>query len=166
MTLPQTLMLGSGIAVAVFGAGVIVGRHSVAPPIPVQVAHAQTQIRDTAQAHADTVYQRVDHVLTKTLERFDTIAIHDTIMRHLTDTVMIAQYVAACDSLKSVCSAFRDSASALRSADHALIQAQATELHAWQSSQPSKFRQIAIYAAVAVGGVGLCKAGVSIPFLH
>lgn len=166
MTIPQTLLLGGGLAVAVFGAGVAVGRHSIAPPVSVQVAHAQTQIRDTAQAHADTVYQRMDHVLTTTLQHFDTIAVHDTILKHLTDTVMVKQYVQACDSLKSACSAFRDSSNVLRDADHALIQAQSTELRAWQSSQPSKLRRIATYALFSAVGFGLCKTGLSIPFLH
>lgn len=166
MTIPQTVILGGGLAVGIFTAGVLVGRHSTAPPVSVQVAHAITQIRDTAQAHAETVYVRNDHWLTKTLQHFDTIQAHDTILKHLTDTVMVKQYVQACDSLKSACSAFRDSSNVLRDADHALIQAQSTELRTWQSSQPSKFRRIATYTLVAAGGFGLCKAGLTLPFLH
>lgn len=166
MTLPQTLMLGGGLTVAVFGAGVLVGRHSNAPPVSVQVAHAITQIRDTAQAHADTVYVRNDHWLTKTLQHFDTIQAHDTILKHLTDTVMVQQYVAACDSLRGSCQAFRDSSQLLRSADHALIQAQSTELRAWQSSQPSTFRRIATSALIGAAGFGLCKTGITLPFPH
>lgn len=166
MTVPQSLMLGGGLVVCVFGAGVLVGRHTIAAPVAVQVAHGQTQVRQAEQQRTDTIYQRTEHVLTKTLQHFDTVALHDTILKHLTDTVMVAQYVAACDSLRSACSAFRDSANALHSADHALISAQATELHAWQKSQPSKFRQLATYAVMGAAGFGLCKASISLPFLH
>lgn len=166
MTIPQSLMLGGGLVVCVFGAGVLVGRHTITAPVAVQVAHGQTQVRQAEQERAETVYVRNDHWLTKTLQHFDTVQQHDTILKHLTDTVMVKQYVQACDSLRSACGAFRDSANVLREADHTLIQAQATEIHAWQSSQPSKFRQIATYAAMAGAGFGLCKAGVSIPFLH
>jgi hypothetical protein len=165
MTTPTVILIG-GAAIALFGGGYLVGHHTVASPIPVQVAQGAVQVRQAAQEKADTVYQRMDHILTKTLQHFDTISVHDTILRHLTDTVLVAQYVAACDSLRGACQAFRDSSQRLRDADHALIQAQTVEIHAWQSSQPSKLRRIITYAAVAGAGFGLCKAGLSIPFLH
>lgn len=166
MTIPQSLMLGGGLVVCVFGAGMLVGHHMIGAPVAVQVAHGQTQVRQTEQQRTDTIYQRTDHWLTKTIQHFDTVQQHDTILKHLTDTMMVKQFVQACDSLRGACGAFRDSATALREADHALISAQATEIHAWQSSQPSKFRQIATYAAMAGAGFGLCKAGITLPFLH
>lgn len=156
----------SGAAVLLFGGGFLVGRRTIAPPVSVQVAHGQTIIREHEQAHIDTVYERNDRWLTKTLEHFDTIQTHDTILKHLTDTMMVKEYVQACDSLKTSCQIFRDSSRTLREADHNLIMAQATELKAWQRSQPSKFRQVVTYAAIATAGYGICRAGISFPFLH
>lgn len=46
----------TGIAGASFSLGYHLGRPTV--PMPVQVAHGQTQIRDTAQEHADSVLRR------------------------------------------------------------------------------------------------------------
>lgn len=165
MSTPSIAVIG-GVAVLLFGGGVLVGRKTIAPPIPVQVAHGQTQIRETEQAHIDTIYMRTDRWLTKTLDHFDTVQAHDTILKHLTDTVMVKEYVSACDSLRSACQSFKDSSSVLRVADHNLIAAQATELQAWRQSQPSKFRQIVTYTAVAVAGYSLGKSGIQLPFLH
>lgn len=163
MTVNTIAILGTTAIAAVFGSGYLLGRHMIASPLSVQQTHTQTvAIHDTVR-QTDTVVVARTKLLTKLLQTF----LHDTVhlAQQIHDTVWVKQFVQSCDSLAGACHAYQTAAQAKFHADSLLFAAQDRELHAWVSSQPSKFRQLATYAAVAGAGFGLCKAGITIPFL-
>lgn len=139
---------------ALFAGGGVLGYHLAKPPTPsqtVQQAHQTTiHLWDTVRA-MDTVVVRQ----TRQLSQTDTLyqQIRDTLLRRITDTVVVKEFLTACDSLRASCTAFRVAAQSKFHADSLLFHAQDQELHAWQASQPSRLHGLLKDALIA--GVAL-----------
>lgn len=147
------------VGVGSFYLGYRTGRPTT--PVSIHVIQQQVKLAHDTVRKTDTLVTTKDKLLTKILTRIDTLKTTERI----TDTMWVKQEVHVCDSLASSCADYRAAAQQKFRADSLLFATQAREVTAWRAQQPSKLHTIATLAIAGLVGVGLCKAGVSIP-LH
>lgn len=132
---PHALLVGAGLVLA--GGSFALGYHIGRPKTSLTVQQAQQQVKmahDTVRA-TDTLVK----LKTKILAHTDTTyqQVRDTVLQYLHDTVVVKQFVQACDSLKASCDAFRTAVQSKFRADSGLMTALTQENIAWRASQPS-----------------------------
>lgn len=98
------LVVAAAIALAVGGTWLALHERTVGRQLQqAEDAQAALHVARAAVAKAETVY--VAKVDTFTRWQTRTVALHDTVLKHLTDTVLVKQYVASSDSTIRACSA-------------------------------------------------------------
>lgn len=124
MTLPDKLIAALVAVLVLVGGLVGVGY------VERGVGRQQQQAIDNARiiaaakggvAKADTIYVTRRDTLTRYVAR--TTTLHDTVLRHLTDTVLVKQYVATADSTIRACSDVVLSCDTVRARYRALVSA-------------------------------------------
>lgn len=78
--------------------------------------------------HYDTVVQRDTRIVYRSVARVDSI--RDTVLAHITDTLVVKQYVAATDSMRHACTELANDCETFRANATKLIGAQNTEITA------------------------------------
>lgn len=112
-----------------------------------------------SQAHADTIKIAVTKAETVFVSKVDTfhiwrtktLTVRDTLLRHLTDTVLVKQYVAASDTALRACSDVIISCDTIRARYASLVKQDSVTQALLRKQQPSLWDQIKDRCGLGVG---------------
>lgn len=126
------------------------------PSPSVQVAVQQSRAAHAVTQKAETTYVATERTLTKTLTKYDTARVTQTITHD--SIVYVPRDVA--DSAVRACRDVLNSCAALHAADSAEIHALHVEIAARDADRPSRLRTLLTDGALVAGGYVLGRAGV------
>lgn len=145
----DAVLLAVVLALLLAGASYIAGRSRGKAEAALVQSQAHAGTIKIGVAKAETVF--VSKVDTFHIRRTKTLPVRDTLLKHLTDTVLVKQYVAATDTALRACSDVIISCDTIRARYASLVKQDSVTQALLRKQQPSLWDQIKDRCGLGVG---------------